>query len=52
AWFWTYLLFATLFYTEWKNTIARVAQVKEIMGERHWKVTSRTGKPTSQKNAS
>jgi len=43
AWFWLYLLFSTLFYTEWKNTIARVAQVQEAMGERHWKVTARTG---------
>ena len=51
AWFWAYLLFATLFYTEWKNTIARVAQVKEVMGERHWKVTARTGKPASQRSA-
>ncbi|WNM27596.1 response regulator [Demequina capsici] len=40
-WFWLYLLFATLFYTEWKNTISRVAQVKETIGERQWKVTPR-----------
>jgi len=48
AWFWVYLLFSTLFYTEWKNTIARVAQVKEAMGERHWKVTARTGGPSTR----
>jgi len=42
AWFWAYLLFATLFYTEWKNVIARVAQVKEVMGEKHWKITARS----------
>ncbi len=42
AWFWAYLLFATLFYTELKNVIARVAQVKEVMGEKQWKVTARS----------
>ncbi|WP_201774787.1 response regulator [Demequina salsinemoris] len=41
AWFWMYLLFASLFYTEWKNIIARVAQVKETFGDRQWKVTPR-----------
>jgi hypothetical protein len=36
--------FATLaFYTEFKNVIGRVAQVKQLMGERAWKVTPRTG---------
>ncbi len=48
AWFWAYLLFASLFYTEWKNTIARVAQVKEFMGERQWKVTARAAAPVTQ----
>jgi DNA-binding response OmpR family regulator/cellulose synthase/poly-beta-1,6-N-acetylglucosamine synthase-like glycosyltransferase len=46
AWFWAYLAMATLFYTEWKNTIARVAQIKEVMGDRQWKVTSRAAKTT------
>ncbi|WP_200809766.1 response regulator [Demequina sp. NBRC 110054] len=41
GWFWMYLLFASLFYTEWKNIIARVAQVKEMVGDRQWKVTPR-----------
>ncbi|MEO7837126.1 MAG: glycosyltransferase family 2 protein, partial [Acidimicrobiales bacterium] len=40
-WFWMYLLVAGLFYTEWKNLIARVAQLKELLGERAWKVTPR-----------
>ena len=44
AWFWAYLALATVFYTEWKNTIARVAQIKEVMGDRQWKVTSRAAK--------
>ena len=42
-WFLWYLLVASVFYTEWKNIIARVAQVKEAMGERAWKVTPRAG---------
>lgn len=48
AWFWAYLLFASLFYTEWKNTVARVAQVKEVMGETQWKVTPRADGPFSR----
>jgi hypothetical protein len=31
-----------LFYQEWKNLIGRVAQIKQLMGERHWAVTPRT----------
>jgi cellulose synthase/poly-beta-1,6-N-acetylglucosamine synthase-like glycosyltransferase len=42
-WFWTYLVVSSLFYTEMKNIIARVAQVKEAMGDRQWTVTSRAG---------
>jgi DNA-binding response OmpR family regulator/cellulose synthase/poly-beta-1,6-N-acetylglucosamine synthase-like glycosyltransferase len=41
---WVFYAFATLaFYTEFKNVIGRVAQVKQLMGERAWKVTPRTG---------
>jgi hypothetical protein len=32
---------ASIFYTEFKNLISRVAQVKELMRERAWKVTPR-----------
>ena len=39
-WFWMYLLTAPL-YSELKNVIARVAQIKEVMGDRQWKVTPR-----------
>jgi CheY-like chemotaxis protein/cellulose synthase/poly-beta-1,6-N-acetylglucosamine synthase-like glycosyltransferase len=39
-WFWWFLLTSPV-YTEMKNVIARVAQVKEQMGERAWKVTPR-----------
>ncbi len=42
SWFWWYLIIASVFYTEYKNIIARVAQVKELMGERAWKVTPRS----------
>ncbi len=41
-WFVGYLLFASFFYTEYKNIIARVAQIKELTGERNWRVTPRS----------
>ena len=41
-WFWAYLVIASLFYTEYKNVIGRVAQVKQAMREKAWKVTPRT----------
>jgi cellulose synthase/poly-beta-1,6-N-acetylglucosamine synthase-like glycosyltransferase/DNA-binding response OmpR family regulator len=41
-WFLAYLVLATVFYTEWKNVIGRVAQVKQVMRESSWKVTPRT----------
>ncbi len=41
-WFWQFLLFSSPFYTEYKNLIARTAQVKEAMGERDWRVTPRS----------
>ncbi|MFN8076785.1 MAG: response regulator [Kineosporiaceae bacterium] len=40
-WFWSYLAATTVAYTELKNVIARVAQIKEFSGERVWKVTPR-----------
>ncbi|MBX7435478.1 response regulator [Mycobacterium sp. Y57] len=43
SWFWSYLAVSSLAYTEFKNIIARVAQLKEVMRERAWKVTPRTG---------
>jgi len=39
-WFVFYML-ASFFYTEYKNTIARVAQVKEFMQEKKWVTTPR-----------
>lgn len=41
-WFWFYLVVSSVFYTEYKNVIARVAQVKHAMRENAWKVTPRT----------
>lgn len=40
-WFLVYALFAGFFYTEYKNGLARVAQIKELGGERQWRVTPR-----------
>jgi hypothetical protein len=44
-WFVRYLIAATLFYTEFKNIISRVSHVKELMGERSWRVTPRSQDP-------
>ncbi|MDQ1751548.1 MAG: hypothetical protein QOE71_2604 [Pseudonocardiales bacterium] len=49
-WFWTYLFTSSILYTEWKNIIARVAQVKELVGEAQWNVTPRGGSDTSTSN--
>jgi cellulose synthase/poly-beta-1,6-N-acetylglucosamine synthase-like glycosyltransferase len=51
GWFWRYLLMSSLFYTEWKNIIARVAQIKELTGDRQWKVTPRATAPTEEPGA-
>ena len=40
-WFTWYLVVTSIFYTEFKNVIARVAQIKELTGDREWKVTPR-----------
>ena len=42
GWYWFYLLASMVFYTEFKNLIGRVAQIKEILHERQWKVTPRS----------
>jgi cellulose synthase/poly-beta-1,6-N-acetylglucosamine synthase-like glycosyltransferase len=41
-WFVGFLVFNSVFYTEYKNLIARVAQIKELTGERDWRVTPRS----------
>jgi cellulose synthase/poly-beta-1,6-N-acetylglucosamine synthase-like glycosyltransferase/CheY-like chemotaxis protein len=41
AWFVLYAIHSMLWFGELKNLIARVAQLKEVTGERHWRVTPR-----------
>jgi DNA-binding response OmpR family regulator/cellulose synthase/poly-beta-1,6-N-acetylglucosamine synthase-like glycosyltransferase len=41
-WFVWYVVFSVLAYTEGKNVVARLAQLKELTGERSWIVTPRT----------
>jgi len=41
-WFLFYVATSFFFYSEYKNLLARVAQIKEFLGERAWKVTPRT----------
>ncbi len=41
-WLLSYLLISIVVYSEFKNVIGRVAQVKEFSGERQWKVTPRS----------
>jgi cellulose synthase/poly-beta-1,6-N-acetylglucosamine synthase-like glycosyltransferase len=41
GWFWSYLILSSLFYTEFKNIAARIAQLNEWMRVRSWKVTPR-----------
>lgn len=42
GWFWWYFWVSSFFYTPFKNLIAIVAQIKEIVRERQWKVTPRS----------
>ncbi|HNF95060.1 MAG TPA: glycosyltransferase family 2 protein, partial [Anaerolineales bacterium] len=42
GWFVFYFIVTSLVYTEFKNTIGRVAQIKELFKERQWKVTPRS----------
>ena len=41
GWFWLYALQSVIWFGEFKNLIARVAQIKELIGERQWRVTPR-----------
>jgi hypothetical protein len=49
-WFWEYLFASSLFYTEFKNLIGRVAQMKEYFNEQQWKVTPRSTEPADEAN--
>lgn len=42
GWFWNYLFMSVIFYSGYKNIIARVANIKEALGERVWRVTPRS----------
>ncbi len=50
-WFLVYGLVSQLVYTEFKNIVARTAHLKELMGERRWKVTPRTARPATSTHA-
>ncbi len=41
SWFYFYVFISVLMYSEYKNLLARVANVKEWMKEKSWKVTPR-----------
>jgi cellulose synthase/poly-beta-1,6-N-acetylglucosamine synthase-like glycosyltransferase len=45
-WFFLFLVSSFVFYTEMKNVIVRTAHLKELMGERTWKVTPRSTRPS------
>lgn len=49
-WFLAYPLWSLLFYEEFKNTITRVAHLKQVMGERRWLVTARSEEPLANKD--
>jgi DNA-binding response OmpR family regulator/cellulose synthase/poly-beta-1,6-N-acetylglucosamine synthase-like glycosyltransferase len=51
-WFIHYFFYTTLFYTAFKNTIGRIAQFKEIMGDRNWKITPRARAKSKQAHGS
>ena len=44
-WFFLFFVSSLFFYTEMKNIIVRTAHLKELMGERAWKVTPRSARP-------
>ena len=44
-WYAAYLVLGSIFYGEFKNVIVRVAHVKELLGDRAWKITPRQAKP-------
>ncbi|GAU67066.1 two-component response regulator [Streptomyces sp. NBRC 110611] len=40
-WFWSYFVVSTVFYSHFKNMVARQAHLKEALGDRQWRVTPR-----------
>jgi cellulose synthase/poly-beta-1,6-N-acetylglucosamine synthase-like glycosyltransferase len=45
-WFWVYAVHSLVWFAEFKNLISRVAQLKELVGERQWRVTPRAQETT------
>ncbi|MFF4252099.1 glycosyltransferase [Streptomyces sp. NPDC001663] len=41
GWFWLHALISTVFYTHFKNMVARQSHLKEALGDRRWRVTPR-----------
>ncbi|GAA4050226.1 glycosyltransferase [Streptomyces shaanxiensis] len=41
GWFWRHALISTVFYTHFKNIVARQSHLKELLGDRRWRVTPR-----------
>lgn len=41
GWFWRHALVSTVFYTHFKNIVARQSHLKELLGDRRWRVTPR-----------
>ncbi|MBC9724173.1 glycosyltransferase [Streptomyces sp. TRM68367] len=41
GWFWWYALVSSVFYNHFKNFVARQAHLKELLGDRRWRVTPR-----------
>lgn len=41
GWFWRHALVSTIFYTHFKNVVARQSHLKELLGDRRWRVTPR-----------
>jgi cellulose synthase/poly-beta-1,6-N-acetylglucosamine synthase-like glycosyltransferase len=42
-WFFSFGVHSLIWFAEFKNIIARIAQLKELIGEHEWRVTPRTG---------
>jgi hypothetical protein len=41
GWFFEYLFVSLIFYSPFKDTLSRIAHIKEAMNERSWRVTPR-----------
>ncbi|MFI6009149.1 glycosyltransferase [Streptomyces sp. NPDC051243] len=42
GWFWRHAMVSTVFYTHFKNIVARQSHLKELLGDRRWRITPRT----------